>query len=415
MAIAGSNIPASEVILLMAELHCLLRSMPNIKTQPHNYESLNQSTSIPQVRTAMKKLKINWQDLETAFESQSGEFGLGDEVSNYFDKETGQVFDIDESISELMTAIFKELDEAGIKESGWTEQEIRGTDSFAALMEWAKPGVLAAIQMECGGDLDRYELVPSFESHDGFTWMQDFIETVNDEVVKKKLASALTKRKPFRNFRDAMGSDRRLQQQWRVFEAACQRELVTEWLQSIGVEPLNADELTYNPPPLPELRKIMFAEVRRFVRFARDISGVQRIALIGSLASDKEFPKDIDMLVTIADDCDLTQLARLGRELAGHMAAHTSGADVFLSSSSGEYLGRTCSWKKCAPGVRASCDAQSCGRRHYLHDDFESIRLSEKIVQHPPVILWPEITLAPKTPADVHELLITPLKEDRNR
>jgi predicted nucleotidyltransferase len=168
-------------------------------------------------------------------------------------------------------------------------------------------------------------------------------------------------------------------------------------------------------PPLPDLRKIMFAEVRRFVRFARDIRGLLRIALIGSLASDKESPKDIDLLITISDDCNLSALAALGRQLTGHMAAHSASADIFLANPDGEYLGRTCSWKKCSPGVRQSCDALSCGVRRYLHDDLKTVRLSKELIQDPPVLLWPEISASSDCPADLHRELIQQLSEVSNR
>ena len=181
--------------------------------------------------------------------------------------------------------------------------------------------MLAAIQLEYGASTDRFQRIPQFESRDAYEWMEDFIETVQDDMVRERLSAALDQRKPFRTFREAMGTDRRLQQQWRTFEYARQRETIIQWLRSIYVEPLNPAASTCDPPPLPELRKIMLAEVRRFVRLACDLPGVQRIALIGSLASDKEFPKDIDMLITISDECDLTELALLGRQLAGHMAS----------------------------------------------------------------------------------------------
>jgi predicted nucleotidyltransferase len=195
-----------------------------------------------------------------------------------------------------------------------------------------------------------------------------------------------------------------------VFELARQREAVIAWLQNIDVQPLNPDEPTYSLPPLPDLRKIMFAEVLRFVRIARDLPGLQRIALIGSLTSEKEFPKDIDLLVTITGDCDLARLATLGRQLAGRMAAHSAGAEIFLASPDGEYLGRTCPWKSCGPGIRTNCDARSCGRRHYMHDDLQTIQLSKALIDQPPVQLWPE-TVAVSCPSDVLEQLVQPLSK----
>ena len=159
----------------------------------------------------------------------------------------------------------------------------------------------------------------------------------------------------------------------------------------------------------------MFAEVRRFIGQASQLPGVERFALIGSLATEKEFPKDIDLLVTIGADCDLVEVARLGRQLAGHMANHSSGADIFLVDPDGNYLGRTCPWKLCGPGYRTSCDAMHCGQRPFLHDDLGSIRLNESVIRHPPVLLWPVPTAAEYVPQDIHEQLIEPLSHDGNR
>ena len=62
------------------------------------------------------------------------------------------------------------------------------------------------------------------------------------------------------------------------------------------------------------IRDELLAAVRRFVERACNCPGVRRIALIGSLATAKEDPKDADVLVTVDDDSDLTPLASLGED-----------------------------------------------------------------------------------------------------
>jgi len=52
---------------------------------------------------------------------------------------------------------------------------------------------------------------------------------------------------------------------------------------------------------LPPIRTHLLAGVLAFTRAACSIPGMTRIALIGSLATEKANPKDADMLVTIAD------------------------------------------------------------------------------------------------------------------
>ena len=360
----------------------------------------------------MKQLTIDWPALELAFDDRPDEFGV--ESTNYFDVQSGKVVFINEEISSAVDGIIEELDETLDEGADWTDDAIGETSEFQRLSEDARSTVLAAIEIEYG-DTNQFEEIPCFDSHESFERMRDFIETVNDDMLRDQLSEAISRRKPFRQFRDVLAGDRRLERQWQEFESTHQREAIIEWLQSIGVQPANPESASYCPPPLPDLRKIMFAEVRRFVRFAREIQGVTRIALIGSLAADKEFPKDIDLLVTVNNDCDLAPLAKLGRQLSGHMNSHRAGADVFLASEDGEYLGRTCPWRDCGPGFRTSCDALHCGLRPYLHDDLNSVRLKKGLITQPSLLLWPKVAAARKVPADAREQLIDQLAKDEAR
>jgi hypothetical protein len=161
---------------------------------------------------------------------------------------------------------------------------------------------------------------------------------------------------------------------------------------------------------LPPIRAHLLAGALLFVQAAGVLPGVSRIALLGSLATTKVSPKDIDLLVTVADDADLTQLAALGRKLQGHAQGRNAGADIFLANPDGAYIGRTCHWKVCRPGVRMSCDAYTCGVRPYLHDDFDAITLTSDLVANPPIVLWPEVSARVKPPADVERILLAPLR-----
>lgn len=140
-----------------------------------------------------------------------------------------------------------------------------------------------------------------------------------------------------------------------------------------------------------------------------------RIALIGSLITTKPNPKDADMLVTVADDADLTLLAAHGRKLLGHCQHRNLGGEVFLANPLGVYLGRTCPWKDCRPGIRMSCDALHCGARPHLHDDLRTIRLPKSLIAQPPIELWQQLVAHTAVPADVEALLLAPLRADQAR
>lgn len=362
----------------------------------------------------LKRLAINWQDLEMAFEDYPGEYGQLMEHEHFLDLETGRVVFVNDDIRSALRQIEEELADELPEDAEVTRDAIRETDAFGCLPDWEKDMVLTAADVRFG-DFSRFESIPTIESHESYGYMEDFIETVRDPAMRDRLSQAIRERGPFRRFRGVLADDRRLQREWQAYERCRQRETIVEWLRSVGVEPTNPEDRTFTPSPLPDLRSIMFAEVRRFVRFARDLPGVVRIAVIGSLTTGKEFPKDIDMLVTVTDECDLAPLAKLGRQLSGHMQSHQAGADVFLADMNGNYLGRTCPWKECGPGIRASCDALHCGVRHCLHDDLATIRLDRQVIVNPPLVLWPEATAGANVPQDVRRELIEQLAEDEQR
>src|SRR2546426_1791443 len=153
-------------------------------------------------------------------------------------------------------------------------------------------------------------------------------------------------------------------------------------------------------------RQELLNGLRRFAASARQIAGIRRIAVLGSIVTAKPDPKDIDVLVVVADDPDLAPLANCSRRLQGHAQSVNRGADVFLTDERGTYIGRTCHWKDCRPGVRRSCDALHCGRRPYLHDDLDAIRLNSSLVLSPPVTLWPHIERHGQLPRDVEEVVV---------
>jgi hypothetical protein len=157
----------------------------------------------------------------------------------------------------------------------------------------------------------------------------------------------------------------------------------------------------------------LLAEVLAFVQGARALAGITRIALVGSLTTTKQDPKDADVLVTVTESADLARWPSLAAVLrSAPRASFNRGGDIFLSDPQGNYLGRTCAWKECRPGVRQSCDALHCGRRHYLHDDLQSITLDRALVAAPPVELWPEIVSRVAVPPDMEELLLQPLRKE---
>jgi hypothetical protein len=149
--------------------------------------------------------------------------------------------------------------------------------------------------------------------------------------------------------------------------------------------------------------------VLAFVRAARSAPGVLRIALLGSLATDKPVPKDADVLVTIDPTMNLDPLARLGRRLKGTAQTINLGADIFLADEADRYLGRICHYRECHP--RVACRALGCGLRQHLNDDLQIVTLSPALVSAPPIDLWPRIVARCAVPLDTQAFLVAQLEE----
>lgn len=170
----------------------------------------------------------------------------------------------------------------------------------------------------------------------------------------------------------------------------------------------------WNAPPM-EIRHTLLSAALIFTRNAAQLPGITRIALLGSITTSKADPKDVDVLVTVTDEMDLTPLATLSRKLLGKTQAINHGTDVFLAGQNHTYLGRICLWKVCAFGIRQRCDAQHCGRRTYLHDDLQVVRLACSLIAEPPVELWPQVIARVAVPEDVETILLFPLRTDHKK
>ena len=49
---------------------------------------------------------------------------------------------------------------------------------------------------------------------------------------------------------------------------------------------------------------------------------------------------------------ELTELARISRQLVGSAQTINLGADIFLADATGRYLGRVCRYRECRPTTR---------------------------------------------------------------
>ena len=163
-------------------------------------------------------------------------------------------------------------------------------------------------------------------------------------------------------------------------------------------------------PSVAEPRRPLLLAVLSFVRAAEACPGVRRVSLMGSIVTAKAIPHDIDVLVTIDTEMELSKLARAGRRLKGSAQTINLGADIFLADATDRYLGRICHYRECYP--RALCLAQHCGQTDHLNDDLHIVTLSQELISSPPVDLWPKVVRRVTVPPDVESILLTKLERE---
>jgi len=120
--------------------------------------------------------------------------------------------------------------------------------------------------------------------------------------------------------------------------------------------------------------------------------------------TDKASPKDADVLVTVKDDAKFELLSQLGRKLKGAAQTRNLGADIFLASDSGAYVGRTCSYRECH--FRRACRGTQCGSGRWICNDLAIICLPDGLIAEPPLELWPNLVARTALPADTFRMLV---------
>jgi hypothetical protein len=141
----------------------------------------------------MKRVKIDWNEIEGAFEFASYE------LPHYLDTVTGEVILLTED----------------------------GVEDYEQVLE----------QVEADAE-GRYLEIPVKDSSEGYRDMEHFIETVRDLRLRDLLEVAINGRGAFRRFKDVLLSYPEERERWFAFERERLVERIREWLQAEEIEPI---------------------------------------------------------------------------------------------------------------------------------------------------------------------------------
>lgn len=85
-------------------------------------------------------------------------------------------------------------------------------------------------------DSPRYRLIDPLAPHDSFQIMEDFVDSLGDTKEAGRLQEALNRRKPFRQFKDAVHERTGLSDDWYAFEQKELARLAEEWCEENGIK-----------------------------------------------------------------------------------------------------------------------------------------------------------------------------------
>lgn len=122
----------------------------------------------------------------------------------------------------------------------WVERELaQALEDGEDLSDYEGDEEVEIARQVADEDDTRFVCLPERWPDENFQLMLDFVNEVTEGKVKDALAEALRMRKPFRRFKDALSEFPEVREQYFQFEAACHRLWITNWLNDLGIEPID--------------------------------------------------------------------------------------------------------------------------------------------------------------------------------
>jgi len=175
----------------------------------------------------MKKVRVNFDEIQKAMEDV-----VRDAFEYFLELETGEVIALSEDIKKDVISRLCEGDSDELED----HVEYIEYDEVPDLPYWMEDEIELSLDILLD-ESGRYIRIPERDSTEAHKAMTDFIETVNDPLLKGELLSALNGRGAFRRFKDVLIGYPKERKQWHGYNAKVMRKVITEWLHALGIEP----------------------------------------------------------------------------------------------------------------------------------------------------------------------------------
>jgi hypothetical protein len=177
----------------------------------------------------MKKPNVNFDDIQKAMEDVSR-----DKFEYYLDIETGEVIALSEEIlleieSRLYDSDYDEIED---------DIEYIEYDEEPDLPEWMEDEVELALEVLLDED-GRYVRIPEREHPKAYKTMTEFIDTVEDPILREELSQALNGKGAFRKFKDVLIHHPKERKRWHGYNAKAVKKEIVEWMNNLGSSPVS--------------------------------------------------------------------------------------------------------------------------------------------------------------------------------
>ncbi|WP_292599143.1 UPF0158 family protein [Mesotoga sp. UBA6090] len=151
------------------------------------------------------------------------------DVISYLDTETGEIIFYEED------CFPDELINCEVEREEITEDLLR--------YEWMKiEDLYTYYDLFCGDESERFEDLPWITPREKFALIEEFIYTRVEESIRDEVYYGISGRGAFSKFRAFLEHHREYKDAWFKFESENLRRIAVEWLNSIGIDPIDSFE-----------------------------------------------------------------------------------------------------------------------------------------------------------------------------
>jgi len=179
-----------------------------------------------------RRLKIDFVEIQKAMEDI-----VRDAFDYFLDLKTGEAITLSGDIlREVRTRLYDgDGDDIG------DDIECIEFDEEPEVPHWMEDEVELALEVLLDED-GRYIRIPERDSKKAYRVMADFMETIEEPVLKEKLTRALNGKGAFKRFKDVLLEYPKERKRWHGYDAKAMKRAIIEWLRSLRVEPANLSE-----------------------------------------------------------------------------------------------------------------------------------------------------------------------------